>query len=483
MPTNLPPGWTDRSKKDNLAPYILILALVLAVIIAVLIFGCVAWRRKRRNAHRDVEKKQSTPDFLDDESDVDIEEEKRRSRARQRRLWVKASGRWKPNVKLPTRRRRPRASTVSSVADDAVSPSRTEGSVAEASFSTDSLTLEPSPSTAAAASTSLSTAPQPESTVDNGEIPQPEPSEQAADEPSHDHGLPQPPDYRVSRLSTETRLLSSVPAERLVASGTRSLTVGTHDSAQTSAHSGDNHDPHVASAHIATDDKSLLARMAALVSSPPSEDPFPVEDRSHEAATSHGPSVPSVPIIEELEAVIPAELASSERSAQKGPEVEWRNTLSPSSPAAWPSLTVPLPVPTYSREPSPHPPIFPAPPSKAQLAAPNFYEYPSTFEAELAGADAGLHSSAPPFDYEMPSAPPADDADACMDAVPCAPPLIDEEDELQLGLGHGSAPAALSSVEDGRVPSDSAEASSSGIPFSYPLPPLERTTSPPDYLP
>lgn len=157
MTANLPPGWSAR-KKDTLTPYILILALVLAIFISVLIFGCVAWRRKRRSAAKDLEKKLHERSILDSDSELDVDaNEKLRARVQHRRLWVKTSPRWRPNVKLSARRRRKKALVTAtnneSLPDVSGGP---EASIAEASLSTESFPPDPLPVTADTASASFS---------------------------------------------------------------------------------------------------------------------------------------------------------------------------------------------------------------------------------------------------------------------------------------------------------------------------------------
>ena len=141
MAANFPPGWVDRNKKGT-SPFILVLALVLALLISALIFGCVAWRRKRRASQKDVEKELRKHHVLDDDSELDMElEEKRRSRAQQRRLWVKATARWKP--KLSARRRWKRAASTSSVGESSLQASpKIRGTSLGASASTDTFVDE-----------------------------------------------------------------------------------------------------------------------------------------------------------------------------------------------------------------------------------------------------------------------------------------------------------------------------------------------------
>ena len=478
MTANLPPGWTDRSaEKDTTTRYILILALVLAITISFLIFGCVAWRRKRRGSNKDLERKLRKHHIIDDDSDSEINE-KIRARVQHRKLLAKATARWRPNVKIVARRRRKKATVDSSSNAPSELPERTDPSPADASMSSDTLTLNSSLDDVRVTPTSFSpSTPSLNSSVPDGETPHAEGPEPCSDDPSHERDSLEPPDYRDDGANRDVQLVGVDRSVRLGSSGDVSLVDGTHTAqlAHPPLTAGDKL-PRVATAHIATDDKTLLARMANMVSSPPGEDLFVAEGPSHETTVPCGPSVP---VIEELEAIPAAELGTSGSGVRKGPEVVWSNNLSPSTSSRHPMLSVP--VPTYSREPSPPPPLFPAPPSKAQLAAPHFYEYPSAFESDvLDSAATELQPSAPIFEY--PSAP-EDDLHPQLDAVPCAPPLIDEEDELHLGLGRGSAPPLPDDADNARAGAGFASSSSSVAPVPYSSSPSERTPSPPDYLP
>lgn len=222
--------------------------------------------------------------------------------------------------------------------------------------------------------------------------------------------------------------------------------------------------------HVATDDKTVLARMAEFASAPPVSDAA-----SHGASHvgSHDLAGPSVPGIEELEQGAVELLNEDEAQPSYSESRHWnRSVLSDPyfSPSGLPSsLTIHTPAPIYSREPSPRPdtrppppPAFPPPPTKAQL----FYEYPSAFEADVQGTEPEAMPSAPPFEFVSgPSAPPEDAFDPQdPGAEACAPPLIDEDEATQLGLcapasslSSSSWPAvAGSSVEEGRRHHDQA---------------------------
>jgi hypothetical protein len=460
MTADFPLGWVDRSKKTTAAPVILVPALILAVFICAFIFGCVAWRRRRRSRQKDLEKKLQKFHVLEDDPQVDIEE-KKRSRVQQRRLWIKATARWKP--KLSARRRRKRAASISSTGDSShlASPRIEELSLNELQ-STEKFVDDLSTDTTVATTVAQPSLHSPDSAVPDGET---SCTEYSASRSSHE--LPQPPSYRDDGAASEVQSTIADSSPCFTTAGSSLLVTDPGDSSQ-GAFPADNPVLHLSTAHIATDDKRLLARMATLVSSPLG-DAFTAEDPSHEPAAT---GRPTVPVIEVLEAEPLDVLEASGSGNYKSLGVVWSNSLAPSS-SLRPSSSA-LPVPTYSRQPSPHPALFPAPPSKAQLAASLFHEYPRAFEDVDSGPD--LHPSAPPF--ASPSAP-EDDQRLCVDAIPCAPPLIDEEDELQLGLGPSAPPLGTTEEE----PREHLGHAAQSFPFlSSPSHP-ERTVSPPDYLP
>lgn len=145
-------------------------------------------------------------------------------------------------------------------------------------------------------------------------------------------------------------------------------------------------------AHVATDDKALLARLAMLASAPPED----------ESDTNLGSS---------LQISAP----------------EWEDE--PLEDIA-PHLVNPTTSNAFS-------PMFPLPPSKERLAAAEFYDYPYAFE-DMALSDVEAGPSAPPF--EEASLPQ-------QDLVPSAPPLF-EDDEFAPDA-QPSAPSWDSSSQSG----------------------------------
>ncbi|KAJ3521008.1 hypothetical protein NM688_g9076 [Phlebia brevispora] len=489
MSGSLPSGWqiAHSTQGDPFAPIALVLSLLLALMICALIGG-VVWRRKRyARQHRDLEKKKYPP-FGDDTETVT--EDLKRYRSHQK-MWAKATARWKANVRLSARRRRKRPQSSSADADIPHQPS-TASLASQYSYVSESASnVEKSDSYSADDDATLTSTAHDfpyasENDHRDEETPRAQHTDSASEVPPDSSRPTLPPEYPLDGALLgvhNERLGPSV--ERLDASETRapSLDRSGATNASHSALSSHDHLPYTApvdSAHIATDDKTLLARMANLASRPPVEGSARESSFHGESASAAGPSVPIFDEFEEL----PVEIQVVDEDGPSGSQV-WHPIMSASSP-----LSVHIPVPTYSREPSPHPSIFPAPPSKAQLAAPLFYEYPSSFEAD--GVDPELEApSAPPFDYSAPgpSAPPLDGGSIDMDSVACAPPLIDEEEEIQLGFIPSPSAPPLSEVMSGRTngrvsPSEAGPSSSRLPPCGRPSAPFSpRAASPPDYLP
>jgi hypothetical protein len=133
-------------------------------------------------------------------------------------------------------------------------------------------------------------------------------------------------------------------------------------------------------AHVATDDKSLLARLADLASSPPPED----------CADSTGIS----------------NTTQVSAPAWHDGDLESNQPNGISTNASTCSLS----------------PMFPPPPSKERLAAAEFYNYPFAFD-EMDSAILNLEPSAPPFE---------EDSSLTLEVnlVPSAPSLLDHSDHF-----------------------------------------------------
>lgn len=462
MSGSLPSGWSNaRSSDDRFTPIILALSLLLAIIICCLIGGLV-WRRKRR-ASLDVEKKAKRDLYPDDETEV---EEIKRYRTHQR-MFAKASARWKAGVRARRRRKRPLSvaqdiphepSTVSLTSRCSCSAAGDDGSDCESVTAADEI---------------VAAAPEPVSLSErartDGET---QDTDGASEVPPDASRLAQPPEYPLdgALVGVQGARLDQ-PVERPDGTEAGAPSLDHTATSSPTALSGHDRPPYtepVNSAHLATDDKALLERMVDLASHPPAEGS---SRENVPRGESSSPAGPSVPILDEFEELPP----DLDESGGSGTHLDWRADIPPSS------LSNRIPVPTYSCEPPPS--AFPAPPTKAQLAASSFYEYPA-FEEDDAGD--GLDApSAPPFDFDAPgpSAPPLDGE---LDACACAPPLIDEDEEVQLGfvlLPSAPPPPEVSTA--GSAPGPEA-GPSTGLspPNARPSAPyLSRAASPPDYLP
>jgi len=137
--------------------------------------------------------------------------------------------------------------------------------------------------------------------------------------------------------------------------------------------------------HVATDDKSLLARLAELTSAPP------------QSPTNSSNNQVSVPIWHDEELV---DFAETSYDSLRDPHI--CSTIT--SDHSWGSYAPALP--------------FPPPPSKGKMATPAFYDY--SFE-DLATPESEPEPSAPPFE-EGSNAPPLDD----INELPSAPPLTEQ---------------------------------------------------------
>lgn len=446
----------DEPAKTSL---IIALSIGLSCFIIALMVSVVVIRRRARK-QRDLElawrqKKKETGDVSDDESG-----ESKRSRSTQK-LWSKAPSRWKASIRQGIRRRRVLRYTSSL---KAVEPSISSG---RPSITTERVSVHsnlsrassrasshrtsrsgPVESTVPASSTSASrsapsvsdrtsvraprsressprrstASPSPHIVLPSSSSPPPPPS------PPLPTDVPLPPAYPHSTAESRAeRRASKAPAWRPRHSqivhdeGSRGDNIDEDDEdvpqpayASRADESQPAYSPAPA-AHVATDDKTTLARMAELASAPPSEGPS---------------SAPTVPEWHDADAA-DEELAASFAYLQD-------------PHAAGPSSSLPLPPPGESsgagsillaRSP------FPAPPEKGTRAAPAFYDYPAAFEEDVAHTEPLEEPSAPPFEEDEnavrmgPSAP------------PFLPPITDEDEHPApsappMDLDHPPGPSA-----------------------------------------
>ena len=420
---------------------ILGLSLSLALSLIAFMIGIVLWRRKRRKNAADSEKPVST----NDTASTQLSEEAQRVRSKQR-MWQRASAKWLANVKHSARRRRKFGATVSSRPSDtdlltdrativqasasAVSLTRTQTTTEHGSaYTTPPASVRrvrsrPPRSRSLSIASSDCNANQP-SDADPLSPPPPHPPAYMPDrEDNHSRSHRQPyvvayPDPRPS----EVRPSVDLPAD---------------------PSSPSPYEPPIHSAHVATDDKAILAQMARMASAPPPGDDPLLSSVSGGISEVH----PSVPILEvdPFEPVPPelqfeaTEDAYDERaSCGASTSVVTHDTLSPAKEVAASSYPgrhvvadheLDLEVPSYAEAALRHRgPVLPLPPAKVPLTGPTFYEYSNEFEDDVVTTEPPPGPSSPPF--EEPSAPPFTFEDGPYGAhvmVASAPPLeVDDE--------------------------------------------------------
>ncbi|KAJ3569729.1 hypothetical protein NP233_g4853 [Leucocoprinus birnbaumii] len=394
---NLPVGWsTEFTRDDYRTTIILVLSLVLAFFICFFMIGCLLWRKtvKRRHKAGDVEmkarrKRRSTP--ATPSPLAQAQEEQRKAKGKQK-IWARATARWKDHARYSARFRKSRRPSISShlrqySSSATLNPATPIETPADNVSTTQSLTPTPSRSVSRRPSTSSSQSSHsslhlPQETPDNSHTSPSLTFDTVPDGPSS------PPAYRRGTLLSPVAIPaehSSVPDEpagstlSVPSPRPSSLSLDPSSSGVKSLNpalvpeSSHIFGPHAA--HVATDDKALLARLAERAEQPP--------DAPDDAQTS--------PI------VVP--LWEDERID------DFRQTSASSDPDTSGSSSE-LP--------------FPPPPSKGKMAEPSFYTYRSSFEQFSDSIDPELEPSAPPF--EAPSAPVLDG----MAMLPSAPPLAED---------------------------------------------------------
>ena len=387
---SLPLGWSPTpTPNENRPTLILVLSLVLAFIICFFIIGCVFWRKsiiKRRKKDIEAElkkrpKRHSKPAAEDAKNMVEKE-----SKAKLKVL-ARATARWKANIRHAARQRKGKrvVTTRSSLPSQ---PSHSSNNSRILSVSLHSRTssrrssvvslpdelsqpiIDESPSSISLPSDPIST---------------PTISPVATSPPAYHHdGQALPVIY--SNISHATSLDRQTSSFRVISSTSNSF----HD------------------AHVATDDKTLLARLVDLASRPPEETSTDTLDACD--------TLVSAPAWHDGLEDIPSELIIS----------------------------------------NDHPPtrlvssLFPPPPSKEHMehmATGDLYDYSFSFEGTAALEP---EPSAPPFHLDpgpliddhqiVPSAPPLLDTEFLVDVVPCAPRL-DMGEESPAGQDHDRMPS------------------------------------------
>ena len=382
----LPPGWKPTSK-----PYparttlILVMSLVVAFFICFFIFGCLFCRKGTRKSRRarDIEAKAKRRSEADREQDTRQSVAEKEMKAKQK-LWARATARWRANVRYSARQRR--GKRPSSKSSHAHQPTHSFDDSRSRLARLDSL---PPSAVSSPRSSTVSIPDQlhhvPE-LVATPTLPSQDPIAPAAipqdptpaSPPAYQHGGPNPPiivsalnstsDYagpsrfnrsrRPSQSSSNSPLSLISDAEN---SGISSLTP-----------------LHIA--HVATDDKSLLARLADLASAPPSDD-------------------------------YPDSTGISDTTQVSAPAWHDEDMESHQHDISTDASTCSLP------------PMFPPPPpSKERLAAGDFYNYPFAFD-EMDSAILDSEPSAPPFEEDS-------SLTLEINLVPSAPSLSDHSDHF-----------------------------------------------------
>ncbi|KAI0375442.1 hypothetical protein BV20DRAFT_270810 [Pilatotrama ljubarskyi] len=523
---SLPPGWDKDKVDDDMTGIILGLSLSLAVALIIFMMAIVRWRQKRhKRRDKDAE---NTSSVLDGRS-VEESEDLKRARAQQR-LWAKASAKWVANVRQSARRRRRMAAAAKDLdgrvmreaqaSTSAVSLARTHTAhdVDRRSSRASSLrrssirprSRSPSPASSyrhreGAAGGALGEPTSPphyppaylQSSSSNSASAtyqhhphvysrwRSHPLDIAPDSHYHAAGAPPPPPLPPP-LHPESDSSPPCSADRSPPPPLSPLP----------------YEPPVHSAHVAVDDKAVLARLAHFASAPP-----PAPSHADSAVPSHPEQMPgdggssemrpSVPVLDDdpfegtalgIEFDVVASLPSDRRPVlglglRHGLASQAHDTSSapphgtPAPPhqcgldPRFPGFnSVPMgamaeegfhdpadgEVPSYAEDVRQHGPllVLPPPPAKVPLTGPLFYEYPDEFERDVETVEPLDEPSAPPFGEPSspplpahapmitPSAPPLEYVDEAPPGseglLPSAPPLDFEDDGSGSGCGSPS---------------------------------------------
>jgi hypothetical protein len=314
---SLPPGWTPTTygKHTSLT---LVISLVLAVSICIFIISCLFLRRARhrrklRNADLELKARNKRRRSSFDDS-IETMAAKEKEHKTTQALWAKATARWRANARYVARQRRGKRSIVVR-ASQLVDPSSVSGDPLEESAARETVLQQGQ---------------------EDGELPSAE-VEASSPEPvpsPESTGPVLPPAYQCRSSNSSLDAIGTCPTP----SSNQSLPLYHH------------------AAHLATDDKAVLAQMVDLVSAPPADGPV-----------------------------------ASGVSAPVWPEEGEESVYSDSEPIASSSF-------------------MPAPPSKAKMAF-NYLDHDYLYD----DVEPDLGPPAPPFEEaldlplssEIPSAPPA----------------------------------------------------------------------------
>ncbi|KAF8971664.1 hypothetical protein BDZ97DRAFT_2024475 [Flammula alnicola] len=388
---DLPPGWKPMTKTAaSRTTLILALSLVLAFFICFFIIGCLFWRKNIKNKHKhsDVEAKARKKRHVTNEVEVRELVVEKETKAKQK-VWARATARWKANVRHSARQRRGKR-TVSRQSQPNLSSLSLDNSCSRLAGSFSS-----PPSRSSSRRSSIVSLPD-QQRDDETPVASSSPHEDSSPPtPRQPETLPSPPAYQhhgqippiVISRETSSKGYSglSIPAGRVLSPRPSHSSMYTSPALTSDAQSLSPTPLHAA--HVATDDKSLLARLADLASAPPVDESQSIPG-SHESAQVSAPAWQD----DDIEDFAPHLIPTNGQPTDGGSS-------------------------SFS-------PMFPPPPSKERLAAAEFYDYPYSFE-EMSTPDLESGPSAPPFEE---GDPPVDHALL----VPSAPPLLDDS-EFQPG--------------------------------------------------
>lgn len=366
----LPPGWTPEGESSTSKTTIIVaLSISLALLISIFIVGCLFWRKgvrkRRKGADEEAKNKRGRRRRELTSRERKAVESEKEARILQK-VWAKATARWKENARHAARQRRgKRTSTrLSQTQQLSLTPVDSRSLIAGAP-------LRQSPRRSR--SPSLSEQATLSSQGSASDI------EPIAAELAVEVTPSQPPAYHQSKpippiiVSTPDDTLQS-PHSGLSTPHSLSRQASHTSLIPASQLSDPSHSDHPSAAHVATDDKAVLSRLAELASAPPLQENSPcLPEESHLAI--------SVPLWEDED----LSEFSNETNLQ-----------------------------------SPSPNAFPPPPSKERLAAAERLEYSFSLQ-ELDDMEPELGPSAPPFEEAN---PPASDVG---NILPSAPLSEDQE--------------------------------------------------------
>ncbi|KIJ65072.1 hypothetical protein HYDPIDRAFT_110972 [Hydnomerulius pinastri MD-312] len=407
----LPAGWKDQTTTSSTTESTIILALAisLAVFICVFMVGCIFWRKRKKPINKeDLELKIRYKVRSDDASEDGEREKEVRGKMR---IWAKATARWKANVRHSARRRRKRH--ISSKPSRSPSPTLSDNQ--EVSLDIPSIV-----SSRRSLASEEAARPFRSTLSDNDNTPTITEQSPILPNPTTPPRASLPPAYRSPVMQRHPR--SHVPSDSNSTRSRPGTLLFEQDSYPSNAE--DEPIPYVppSTGHVATDDKSRLAQIHEMASSPPE-----------------------------------AETGGSRSAVQEVSAPEWHEVPDEIDDFDVELGAVPRPGPLPFHD-FDLPPSFPPLPSKADVPSGYFDGNPFSYgEDDISALGADVGPSAPPFEAS-PSAPPISD----LDLEPSAPSLEDQDNVFQDWESRTSYTFGVPARED----TDSASATSIRPPMS-----------------